>query len=128
MADPSSTGVGAAGTAVGVVLGGTLIDNMIDGFATPQVLVKVIADAPLLRDHQLIDLVSYAFFVSPTTFRLDLKRPNEEDVSKITLLMSLSGISWKVTRLVLPAEFSREPEVDRAMARWREEAERLKRR
>jgi len=48
-------------------------------------------------------LTRYAFFATPTEFRVDLRRPTSTDAAEnVTALMTLSGLSWRVTRIVLP--------------------------
>jgi tetratricopeptide (TPR) repeat protein len=51
-------------------------------------------------DTTLMSLVSYAFFTSPTEFRVDISDPNQQFI--VTTFFSFSNLSWKVTRLVWP--------------------------
>jgi hypothetical protein len=50
--------------------------------------------------------VSYAFFVSPSEFRVDMRSPDPASQATMTLLLSLDGPTWKVTGVKVPIEAS----------------------
>jgi len=48
------------------------------------------------------DFVTYAFFASPTEFRVDLKDPKDADSPAVTALLRLTGARWRVVAIKLP--------------------------
>lgn len=90
-------------SALGAALGAALVDRMIDGLVSPKFFFNQADQHTIGKMRPLREFITYAFFVSPTEFRVDLQIPDvPSEVPKITALMSLTGASWKVTRVTLP--------------------------
>lgn len=103
-----SSAAGVVGSLLGSALGGAAVDTIIDGMISPQMLAKAINDGAVFRDHDPVEFVRYAFFSSPTVFRLDLSNPkNDVAAAPLTLLLTLSGGSWKISRLLLDTDLSK---------------------
>jgi hypothetical protein len=106
------------GSIIGTAIGLKLADSVIDSLVTPETLRgwgdthrKTSLSAPAQsagraldnlssRDNTLMSRVSYAFFTSPTEYRVDISDPNKQFT--VTTFLSFSNLSWKVTRLVWP--------------------------
>jgi tetratricopeptide (TPR) repeat protein len=103
---------------IGTAIGLALIDPLINSLVSPEML-RAWADtqqkttlSPAAqsagraldklssRDNTLMSRVSYAFFTSPTEYRVDISDPNKQFT--VTTFLSFSNLSWKVTRLVWP--------------------------
>jgi hypothetical protein len=78
--------------------------NAVDSRVTPQALVAVAAQAPAAQSdpNGSAVRVSWAFFVSPAAFLVDLYAPG--GASAIRLQMDLHSGIWRVTRVWLPPE------------------------
>jgi Protein of unknown function (DUF2939) len=96
---------------------GPMAATMGAAFVVPMVesLVDVVASSPGLfkvADFFGLDLtkgrerVSYAFFVSPSEFRVDTRGPDPASPATMTMVLSLDGPTWKVTGVKLPIEAS----------------------
>jgi outer membrane biosynthesis protein TonB len=92
----------AAGVAT--ILMPAIIDRAVDAMVSSQALLNAAAqdDSNSTAKGKLWDYVSYAFFSSPTDFRVDVRNPREPDGPKLLALMSLTGATWRVTRVHLP--------------------------
>jgi Protein of unknown function (DUF2939) len=81
----------------------TLVDSAVEERVTPE---KVLNSEVVVKHRQeqksFADFVTYAFFASPTEFRIDLKDPKDADSPTITALMRLSGLRWRVVAIKLP--------------------------
>lgn len=86
-----------------------LIDGLVDGFVTPMGLASLLqgerfklepskASAEAQPERRLplrIDQLRYAFFASPTTFRV-------ETTKDLVLYFQIRDWRWKLSRVVLP--------------------------
>ena len=81
----------------------TLVDSAVDAMVTPEKLVHNDKVDDLRRQGKsLARFVTYAFFTSPTAFRVDLKDPDDKDSPTITTLLELTHGRWKIVALKLP--------------------------
>jgi hypothetical protein len=96
------------GAAIGTLLLPNMIDTMIEGSVTARNFVQQGMSRDASARKSLFESISYAFFVSPTEFRVDLSPPNLPQGSTITAIMSLSGASWRVSRVTFPSHLFKE--------------------
>ena len=95
--------LGIFGAALTALLVPTMVDSVVDDMVTPEKLVN--NDEVVKRRQEgksFIDFVIYAFFRSPTQFRVDLRDPDDKDSPTLTTLMELTGGRWRVVALELP--------------------------
>jgi hypothetical protein len=94
---------GVFGAALTALLVPTLVDSAVEEWVTPE---KVLNSEVVVKHRQeqksFADFVTYAFFTSPTEFRVDLKDPKDADSPAITALMRLTGFRWRVVAIKLP--------------------------
>jgi hypothetical protein len=94
---------GLFGAALTALLVPTLVNSAIDEWATPE---KVLNSEEVVKRRQeqksFADFITYAFFTSPTEFRVDLKDPKDADSPAITASMRLTGLRWRVVAIKLP--------------------------
>jgi hypothetical protein len=94
---------GVFGGALTALLVPTLVDSAVEEWVTTE---KVLNSEVVVEHRQdqtsFADFVTYAFFTSPTEFRVDLKDPNDADSPTITALMRLTGLRWRVVSIKLP--------------------------
>jgi hypothetical protein len=94
---------GVFGAALTALLVPTLVDSAVEEWVTPE---KVLNSEEVVKHRQaqksFADFVTYAFFISPTEFRVDLKDPNDPESPSITALMRLTGLRWQVVAIMLP--------------------------
>jgi hypothetical protein len=99
------------GGVLGLAIGDTLIDSVIDRTITPQGLANLLkeegrttaaapANATVGNQPNLFDRAKFAFFVSPIHFRLDLRNPDHPDQVDSIMLM-FKGTGWQVISLDL---------------------------
>lgn len=105
--------LGDIGEALTKILGSSVIGGTVDDLVTPEALLS----NPTVVEHRekdegFWDYMTYAFFSSPTTFRVDAKDPNEADAPTITATMTLEGVRWRVTDVALPPLTTLVPKVD----------------
>jgi hypothetical protein len=94
---------GIFGGALTALLVPTLVDSAVDGMVTPENLVHNDKVDELRRESKSLSrFVTYAFFASPATFRVDLKDPDDKDSLTLTTLFELRGGRWQVVALKLP--------------------------
>jgi hypothetical protein len=104
------------GSIIGTAIGLKIVDSVIDSLVTPEALRRwadsrrntslsppaqstgLQLDTLTSRDNTLMSHLSYAFFTSPTEFRVDIFEPKNQ----ATFFLSFSNLSWKVTRLLWP--------------------------
>jgi Protein of unknown function (DUF2939) len=98
----ASPDFGSVGAALGVMMGSAMIDSYFDAYISARGLVDFMKTKAPPEMGRLWS-VSYAFFASPSEFRVDVY-PVRAPEKKFTLLMSLSGASWRVTRVILPLD------------------------
>jgi hypothetical protein len=95
--------LGIFGAALTALLVPTLVDSAVDEFATPE---KLLSNEVVVKRRQeqksFADFVTYAFFTSPTEFRVDLRDPNDPNSATVTALMAFTGARWRVVALKLP--------------------------
>ena len=95
--------LGTFGEALARLLAPTLVDSTVDTMVSPDAIL----DDPTVVEHRrkdesFIDFVDYAFFASPTTFKLDLKDPGKPDSPTLTAVMEFSGLRWRIVGVDLP--------------------------
>jgi hypothetical protein len=105
--------LGDIGTALTNILGPSVIGGTVDSLVTPEALLS----NPTVLEHReknegFGDYMTYAFFSGPTTFRIDMKDPNEADAPTIGATMTLDGARWRVTNVTLPPLTSLAPTLD----------------
>jgi Protein of unknown function (DUF2939) len=100
---PSSS-MEAAGAALGVAIGGNLVDSLIDGLVSANGILgsweQKAGAAPAPRRPR--DFVASARFQSLTTFRVDMRDPDNQQALTLTVLLELTGAEWRATKVVLP--------------------------
>jgi DUF2939 family protein len=89
----AATGTGFE--ALGTMFGLTFVDTMIDGSVSAQALVNLPAIGRSISEN-VVD----QGFVTPTTFRLSVL---VKEV-KFSLVLEMSGLSWRITRVVWSPE------------------------
>jgi hypothetical protein len=115
---------GIFGAALTALLVPAVVDSAVDEWVTPE---KVLNSEEVVKRRQeqksFADFVTYAFFTSPTEFRVDLKDPKDADSPAITALMRLAGFRWRVIAVKLPpvdtwlkGSASRAPSADKTAA------------
>src|SRR3990172_238423 len=95
--------LGIFGAALTALLVPAMVDSVVDDMVTPERLVN--NDEVVKRRQEgksFIDFVIYAFFRSPTEFRVDLRDPDDKDSPTLTTLLELTGGRWRVGALELP--------------------------
>jgi len=94
---------GLFGAALTALLVPTLVDSAVDEWVTPE---RVLNSEEVVKRRQeqksFADFVTYAFFGSPTEFRVDLKDPKDADSPAVTALLRLTGVRWRVVAIKLP--------------------------
>lgn len=94
---------GLFGAALTALFVPTLVDSAVDEWVTPE---KVLNSEEVVKRREqqksFADFVTYAFFTSPTEFRVDLKDPKDAESPAITALMRLTGLRWRVVAIKLP--------------------------
>ncbi len=94
---------GLFGAALTALLVPTVVDGAVDEYVTPE---KLLSSEEVVKRRQeqksFIDVVTYAFFTSPTTFRVDLRDPKDADFPTVTALLALTGARWRVVAVKLP--------------------------
>jgi type II secretion system protein G len=99
--------------ALGVMLGGTLVNNVVDAYVTPYGLSRLltqkfepVSEKRAQPDKQTVDRVfasaSYGYD-SPSRFSVILKAETGE---RMTLLLTRSGLSWRLTDILLPSDLA----------------------
>lgn len=84
--------------AIGNMLGASYIDTLVDSYVSANTLTGSEKQAP----DALVDNFGNRGFAGPTTFFVDISAPNDPAL-KFTAIMELSGVTWRVTRIILPA-------------------------
>jgi Protein of unknown function (DUF2939)/GYF domain 2 len=112
-----------AGTGLAAILAPAIINQLVDGYVTPQAVGNLIRTGKLTaiakdakpagkhasgseQPHQLsLRQVTYAFFSGgPMTFKVEVVPENGSPVkSPLTLILKWSG-DWRLTRIILPAD------------------------
>jgi hypothetical protein len=92
------------GAAIGALLLPNMIDTIIDGSVTARNFVQQGISRDAGARKPLYESITYAFFVSPSEFRIDLSPPNLPKGTTFTAMMSLTGASWKVSRVTFPSD------------------------
>jgi hypothetical protein len=98
-----SSGLEIAGSALGTMVGSALIDTQIDGSISPQTLLRFMQEHPN-QVPQILDRMTGAHFVSPTQFRIDFRGVESSAKFKFSALMTMTGATWRVSRIVLPLD------------------------
>ena len=95
--------LGTFGEALAKLLAPSLVDSTVDTLVRPDAIL----DNPTVVEHRerhesFIDFVDYAFFSSPTTFKLDLKDPGKPSTPTLTAIVEFSGFRWRIVGVDLP--------------------------
>ncbi len=95
--------LGTFGEALAKLLAPSLVDSGVDALVTPEAVL----DNPTVVEHRkndesFVDFVEYAFFSSPTTFKVTLKDPDKPDSPAVAAIMALTGWQWRVVGIDLP--------------------------
>lgn len=105
--------LGDIGEALTKMLAPSVVGGTVDSLVTPEaVLNNPTVVEHRKKDEGFWDYMTYAFFSSPTTFRVDAKNPNEADAPTITSIMTLEGFRWRVTHVALPPLKAMVPKVN----------------
>jgi hypothetical protein len=95
-------GMAGVGAAVGTTLGAKFIETVLDSVVSSQGLFRLAEQSGAPKTEPL-KYMTWAFFVSPTTFRIDFENPDVEKRPRVTLVMTLTSAEWKVSALSIPA-------------------------
>lgn len=80
-----------------------IVDKKVDERVSPQmVLNNPTVVEHRRKDESFVDFITYAFFTSPTKFKVDLKDPDMVNSPTITALMELVGYKWRAVAVELP--------------------------
>lgn len=95
--------LGDIGRALTEAFGPSIVGGTVDNLVTPETVLK----NPTVVEHRkkdegFEDFVHYAFFSGPTTFKIELKDPDDASLPTITSFMSLDGFRWRVTKVEMP--------------------------
>jgi hypothetical protein len=95
---------GTMGTALANLLIPAVIDKLVDVLVSSKSAFTYadLVDPGHDRKPRLWDYITYAFFSSPTDFRIDFADPADPQHRSASALMSFAGGKWRVTRLHLP--------------------------
>jgi hypothetical protein len=97
-----SPGMQAISRAIGTVV----TDRMVDTLVSPAGLQRVLKASSELHKHVEPKLV-WARFSTPTILRFQVK-PVPEAELVLTGTLELQGVTWRVTRIVVPEEITRD--------------------
>jgi len=105
--------LGDIGKALTSILGPSVIGGTVDSWVTPEAILN----NPTVVEHRekdegFGDSTTYAFFSGPTTFKVDIKDPNEADSPTFVAIMTLEGVRWRVTDVELPPLGSLTPDLN----------------
>jgi len=86
------------GSMLGLTLGSSVVDRLLDGVATGHTIVALYKKFP---EAALIDTkwIREVRFLSLSQFHFALQNPDEK-TNPIKIVMTLEGIEWKVTRIL----------------------------
>ena len=92
--------LGAIGAAVTELVAPPVIDSSVESMVTPEAILN----NPTVVEHRrngesFANFITYAFFSGPKTFTFDLKDPAKPDSPKVTAIMKLEGLSWRVVNV-----------------------------
>jgi hypothetical protein len=94
---------GVFGGALTALLVPTLVDSAVEEWVTPEKVLNSELVVKHRQEHKsFADFATYAFFTSPTEFRVDLKDPKDANSPTITAMMRLTGVRWRVVEIRLP--------------------------
>jgi Protein of unknown function (DUF2939) len=54
------------------------------------------------KDESFVDFITYAFFMTPTKFKVDLKDPETPKSPTVTAILELVGYKWRAVAVELP--------------------------
>jgi Protein of unknown function (DUF2939) len=80
-----------------------IVDKKVDETVTP----RMVLNNPTVVEHRkkdesFIDFITYAFFMSPTKFKVDLKDPEKAHAPTVTAILELVGYRWPAVAVELP--------------------------
>ena len=94
---------GVFGGALTALLVPTLVDSAVEEWVTPEKVLNSEVVVKHREEHKsFADFATYAFFTSPTEFRVDLKDPKDANSPTVTALLRLTGLRWRVVAIKLP--------------------------
>jgi len=100
---------------LGAAIGGKMVETMVDSMVTPAGLAVMLQEGrpkragtsqPASAENWDPD-VEWAFFEGPASFSAEIKPPKhraEPGRPPLRLRLELQGLTWKLTRLVLPMD------------------------
>lgn len=96
--------LGNVGEALTRALAPTVVGGTVEELVTPEAVLE----NPTVVEHRdkhesFRDFVRYAFFTSPTTFKVESKNPKDADAPTITSILTLRDFRWRVTKVELPS-------------------------
>jgi len=90
------------GIVIGMTLGG-IVESLIDQTVSANGLLLVWQQQLAANsERKLADFVASARFQSLTTFRVDMRNPDDPQSATLTLLLEFVGVEWRVTKVILP--------------------------
>jgi Protein of unknown function (DUF2939) len=95
--------LGTFGEALTKLFAPDVVDSSVDSMVTPEAILSnptVVEHRE--KDESFVDFITYAFFTDPTTFRFDLKDPENPDSPTVTAIMALDGFRWRVVNVEVP--------------------------
>ena len=109
IAVPRGDPAAALGGAVATLVGPQVVETMVDALVTPAGLLQALAGHAALtgEDSRAIETriranVRSARFVAPDRFSIALGAADEPEENWVYVMMSLQGLTWRVTSLRLP--------------------------
>ena len=98
----SSSSAERAGSALGMALGSTIAERMLEGMANSRSIIDLYANRPV-QTGKPADWVCGLRIVSLTQFRFSICRPDDHaTVGRATIVVALEGAEWRVVRLAVP--------------------------
>jgi hypothetical protein len=96
----SSSAVESIGSMLGLTLGSSVADRLLEGLVSGKTAVALYRKIP---EASSIDVkwIREVRFLSPSQFHFALQNPDEK-TNPIKFVMTLEGIEWKITRVQFP--------------------------
>jgi hypothetical protein len=96
---PSGNNMRSAGSILGMTLGATLADKMIEAVANGKTLIAAYQNRPNSEGSDM-EWIREVRFLSPTQFHFAIQNPDEK-TNAFKFVMTFQGVEWHVTRAVL---------------------------
>jgi hypothetical protein len=103
--DQSKDGMATLGMMIGLGLGGTMIDAMVDTVMTPEALLKLGEKTQAnsnIAGKSLWDFVDGVRVISPTMLEISLQSPDPTIKGKAAAILEFQGAQWRVSHLIVP--------------------------